>query len=303
MPRDAAVVVLLLLPLLLAAGAAEAAATTSDPANPLAGLPALRQVHHSYGTCQVSDIPAPNVPCPIFADSTNPLQVDFARITHAWAVEIALGGGCCPGGMARDDDGNTLWDPTVLEKSLNRTEVVEATKTLAKAGNASLTVNFSPWAYFWGGQVGVNANRTQQANPAVRNSECPPATPYNCDPSVRGIDEVLELRFYRTQLQTIALIVNETNAKLGSRVRIGGILLDSERFGINFANATQVEALRRKDNLIYNVSREFCDPAFGCTIEQCEKLSPQAFSPGWILSEPCLLPPRLLPPHQNSDLR
>ena len=237
--------------------------------NPLSGLPALPKVHNSYGTCQKSNIPAPNVACPIYADSSNPLQVDFARITHAWAIEIALGGGCCPGGMARDDDGNTLWDPTVLEKSLNKTEVVEATKILAKAGNASLTVNFSPWAYFWGGQVGVNANRSGPANPAVRNSECPPGWPAgSCDPSVRGIDEVLELRFFRTQLQTISRLVNATNAELGSNVRIGGILLDSEHFLINFANATQVEALRRKDNLIYNVSREFCDPAFACTIEQ-----------------------------------
>ena len=81
----------------------------------------------------------------ITADSASELQQDYARITHAWSVEIALGGDCCPGGMARDDAGNTLWDLDVLAKSLNKTEIVEVAKICAKS-NASVTVNFSPWA-------------------------------------------------------------------------------------------------------------------------------------------------------------
>jgi hypothetical protein len=67
--------------------------------NPLKNLPALPTVHHSYGNCQVGSAPAPNVPCPFPVDSTNEMQLDYARITHAWSVEIALGGDCCPGGM------------------------------------------------------------------------------------------------------------------------------------------------------------------------------------------------------------
>lgn len=152
------------------------AAKTDDVdvfSNPLAGLPALPTMHHSYGNCQIGGgPPGPSAPCPFPVDSNNALQLDYARITHAWSIEIAQGGGCCPGGMRRDDAGNTIWDPEVLEKSLNRTEVVEATRLCAKV-NASLSINFSPWAYFWGGQVGVNANRTGPANPAVIHAECP----------------------------------------------------------------------------------------------------------------------------------
>eukprot|EP01050_Picozoa_sp_SAG11_P011181 SAG11_NODE_1167_length_5620_cov_7.048723_4_plen_564_part_00 len=265
-------------------------------ASPLAGLPALPKTHLSYGNCQVSEVPAPNVPCPFPVDSNNALQLDFARITHAWPVEIALGGGCCPGGMRRDAAGNHIWDPVVLEKSLNKTEVVEATKLCAKA-NASITVNWSPWAYFWGGQLGVNWNRTGPANPAVWKRECPTgpgycgeatALSFHClslcfsafsccstaltgplqsDPSVEGSDEEMELRFFSTQLRQISEWINETNAAIASNVQIGGILLDSEQFLINFGNATQVNGLKRKDDLVYNVCAQFCFPPL-CTIEQ-----------------------------------
>ena len=99
---------------------------------------------------------------------------------------------------SRDDAGNTLWDPTVLTKSLNKTEVTEAARLCAKA-NASISINYSPWAYFWGGQPGLNANRTGPANRTLRDIECPPATPYACDPAVQGLDEELEMRFYGTR--------------------------------------------------------------------------------------------------------
>ena len=231
-------------------------------ANPLAGLPALPKVHHSDGGCQVGNIPAPSVPCPFPVDSNSPLMFDYARITHAWPIQIALGGDCCPGGMRRDDYGNTIWDPIVLTKSLNKTEVVEATKLCAKA-NASITINFSPWAYFWGGQVGNNKNGTGPGNSTVRNRERPLATPWAADPTVEGPDEEMELRFFRTQLATISAWIKETNPA----VHIGGILLDSESFLINFANQTQVRALQRKDDMMYNVSAEFCPPPL-CTVDQ-----------------------------------
>ena len=96
----------------------------------------------------------------------------------------------------------------------------------------------------------MNADRTAPANATVRDSECPPATPYACDPSIEGIDEELEMRFFSTQLATIKEWIDETNKELGSSVGIGGILLDSERFLINTGNATQVAALARKDELV-----------------------------------------------------
>ena len=133
----------------------------------------------------------------------------------------------------------------------------------------------------------MNADRTAPANATVRDSECPPATPYACDPSIEGIDEELEMRFFETQLATIKQWIDATNKELGSSVGIGGILLDSERFLINTGNATQVAALARKDELVCkraqifppvfrlvtplfpadNVSRQFCEPPL-CTIEQ-----------------------------------
>jgi hypothetical protein len=37
---------------------------------------------------------------------------------------------------------------------------------------------------------------------------------------------------------------------------------------VNWANETQMKALERKHDLMYNISRDFCEPALGCTIEQ-----------------------------------
>lgn len=69
-------------------------------------------------------------------------------------------------------------------------------------------------------------------------------------------------------MANIAKWIAETNELLGSAVRIGGVLLDCERFQINWGNETQLRALERKDDLIYNASREYCDAALGCTVEQ-----------------------------------
>ena len=52
----------------------------------------------------------------------------------------------------------------MLAKSLNKTEIIEATRLCAKA-NASITVNYSPWAYFWGGQPGLNAKENRPRKP------------------------------------------------------------------------------------------------------------------------------------------
>ena len=37
---------------------------------------------------------------------------------------------------------------------------------------------------------------------------------------------------------------------------------------VDWSNETQNRALERKHDLMYNVSRNFCDPSLGCTIEQ-----------------------------------
>jgi hypothetical protein len=187
--------------------------------------------------------------CGIPVDSGSALQLDFARVTHAWAIDVALSGGRGVR-VEHNSAGEPIWDDAVLAASENKTEVVEAVRLCARA-NASLSINYSPWAYWWG------------SSPLY----CPDL-PTNCDPTIGGVGEALELRFFRTRLAHIEAWVAETNARLGSAVRIGAVLLDSEKFFISWNNATQVAALTRKDDLIYNVSREFCDAATGCTIEQ-----------------------------------
>ena len=67
---------------------------------------------------------------------------------------------------------------------------------------------------------------------------------------IRGWAGSRELRFFRTRLQHIAAWVAEANGRLGSAVKIGAVLLDSERFYINTKNETQMAALTRKDDLI-----------------------------------------------------
>jgi hypothetical protein len=49
---------------------------------------------------------------------------------------------------------------------------------------------------------------------------------------------------------------------------IGAVLLDSETYRIDWANEIQMRALERKDDLMYNISKDFSDPTLGCTIEQ-----------------------------------
>ena len=59
--------------------------------NPLAGLPALPTVHHSFGSCLVGPVAAPSLACVFPVDSTSALQRDYARITHAWPIQVSLG--------------------------------------------------------------------------------------------------------------------------------------------------------------------------------------------------------------------
>ena len=216
--------------------------------NPLAGLPALPKIHHSYTMCRPG--PPGVMPwkdCAFPVDSNSALQLDFARITHAWALAVAFNAGGYPAHTAA---GVPIWNNSIFAATQNKTEVVEATRLCAKV-NASITINYSPWATWWGSS----------------KLYCPTG-PNDCDPTIRGTGEELELRFFRQRMANIVTWIAETNAELGSSVHIGAVALDCEQFLINWANETQLRALERKDDLIYNVSREFCDPALGCTVEQ-----------------------------------
>jgi hypothetical protein len=246
-------------------------------ANPLAGLPALSKTHHSYGMCRPGpggNTAARVMPweaCAFPVDSDSPLQQDFARITHAWAIDLAFNAG---GRFPHTAAGEPIWSQAVFDASQNKvsnavlaaalpavcapsltlrwlqTEVIEATKLCAKS-NASLSINYSPWQLVWGSS----------------SLYCPTGSS-NCDPTIRGVGEELELRFFRNRMANISAWIAETNAQLGSSVRIGAVLLDMECFLINWDNETQLQALARKSDLIYNASREFCDASTGCNVEQ-----------------------------------
>eukprot|EP01051_Picozoa_sp_SAG22_P006308 SAG22_NODE_407_length_10957_cov_5.081691_1_plen_489_part_00 len=232
--------------------------------NPLAGLPALRQVHHSFGNCRASELGSPWPGCPYAVDSQSALQQDFARITHAWPLEIGWGGGFH---LQRDDAGNPLWDEAAFESSQNKTEVVEAVRLCAKVadrgGHAQLTVTFSPWSMYWGSSVRPTASAAAKR---VAASQCPRRS--QCDPTVRGPSEELELEWYRRRLANISAWMEETNAALGTNVTIGGVLLDCEVFLIDQSNQTMQVALTRKHDLVYNVSRMFCHESDNCTVQQ-----------------------------------
>ena len=98
---------------------------TDDVNNPLAGLPALPKIHHCDGMGGSR-----------FTDSSSPLQQDFARITHAWAVAInAIY-------LDHTAAGVSIWNQSKVDAALNKTEVIEATKLCAKV-NPSISVSYT----------------------------------------------------------------------------------------------------------------------------------------------------------------
>ena len=113
------------------------ASASQNPSNPLAGLPRLPKPHHSYGMCSKwSGFPTSQCGFPV--DSHNPLQVDFARITQAWAVDI--------GDVYLEHNATTgvsIWNQTTVDNAQNKSEIEEVVRLCHKA-NASITINYSP---------------------------------------------------------------------------------------------------------------------------------------------------------------
>jgi hypothetical protein len=73
------------------------------------------------------------------------------------------------------------------------------------------------------------------------------------DPTVTGPAEAAELSYYKAQLQAVASILE----KSGTGVKLGAILLDSEKFNTATVNTTTFRtALTRKHDLIWNISMD-----------------------------------------------
>jgi hypothetical protein len=77
---------------------------------------------------------------------------------------------------------------------------------------------------------------------------------FHCDPKIEGVAQMKELAFYAGRLRNITTWLAETNAALGSAVRIDAVLFDMELF---FGCATEADcvALTHKSDLFYNLTK------------------------------------------------
>lgn len=108
--------------------------------NPLAGLPKLAKIHHSEPLCEDNPTGAPSgcarnelIGVNEYLDSTDPMQLDMARITGAVPLSIAFG---VPAGLYAGCSATSCWH--------NKSEVLEAVR-LAQKSNASLGLYYAPW--------------------------------------------------------------------------------------------------------------------------------------------------------------
>ena len=153
---------------------------------------------------------------------------------------------------------------------LNTTELREAVKICART-NASLSLNYSPWYAYW--------------EPHCRA---------HCDPTSTA-GEAQELRFYSGRLREIAAELAAANKELGSRVRVGAVLLDSEKFTQGWdGNSTVKAAITRKHNLMYDATSAVFPHAvieqYGRgTMEDEKSVSHTATSEAWAFWPVCAL--------------
>ena len=208
--------------------------------NPLAKLQPLAKIHHAIPYCAQNPTGAfsgcmrnENVGFNQWMDSTDPIQLDMARITHSVPLHAAFG---VPGGLYAGCEYNSCWH--------NKTEVVEAIKLAAKA-NASLGIEYDPWTQFWSSDPSVRG-------PGKTSGAC--SVPH-CDPSIEGIAQHKELSFYTGRLRNITQWLRETNQELGAAVRIDAVLFDMELF-FGCATAAQCTGLTRKADLFYNLTKQ-----------------------------------------------
>lgn len=74
-------------------------------------------------------------------------------------------------------------------------------------------------------------------------------------PTVDGPTAEQELRQFRERLQAVGEMVERANRRHGSRVEIGAILLDCERFRVRPGDAAWNDAITRKLNQIYDLAQ------------------------------------------------
>ena len=181
-------------------------------ANPLAGVPALPKVHHSWPLAVNFTDPA-----------MRPVLEDYARITHAVAA------------------GALFWTPTQAVMDV-------AVEICAKTG-AVLEFEYSPWG--------------EDASPYPRSAL----------PMYTGPEEAAEIALFTRRCQATKQLIVAANAKFGTNISIGALLLDQERWCadcyayLNVTNVTEAvyrAAITRKNNLFYSAAQT-CAP--GADIE------------------------------------
>lgn len=176
--------------------------------NPLAGIPALPKVHHSWPLAINFTDPA-----------VRPVLEDYARITHAVAA------------------GALAWTPTQ--------QVVDVAVEVAAKTGAILEFEYNPWG--------------EDASPFPRHVL----------PMYEGPEEGAELALFASRCQATKTLISAANAKLGTNLTIGAILLDQERWCsdcyayLNITNVTEAvyrAAITRKNNLFYSAAQT-CAPS------------------------------------------
>ena len=153
-------------------------------------------------------------------DAADSVLVDYARITGS--VPICLISNC------GEWPGNAAERVAIAVDACQRASLVEP--PLGRTDSAPfLAVNFSPWYSFF---KGSNASSTD--------------------------GEAAELELWRNAFVQLKEWIAAANANFNSTVKVGAILMDSEKFNYNPVSdsAAMKAAIRRKNELIYNLTRD-----------------------------------------------
>lgn len=205
-----------------------AAPSASAPPPPAVAVPPANNVSLNH---LKTLLPLPKVhhswmlPAGQFAsvDAADSVLVDYARITGS--VPICLVTNC------GDWPGNAAERVATAVEACHRAGLVPPPlgRPEGTSSAPSLAVNFSPWYSLF---KGSNASSTE--------------------------GEAAELELWRTAFVQLKGWIASANAMLNSTVKVSAVMMDSEKFNFNpvSASAAMKTAIRRKNELIYNVTRE-----------------------------------------------
>lgn len=154
-----------------------------------------------------------------FADG---VLMDFVRITHS--APLTYGRDNPIGGPPGPCGGNTSCVMGAVLACARATAVNKA----ANGIEAKLGINWSPWTHKFQGRADPTSTKGEQA----------------------------DLHAYTTYLTSLRASIAAANLKENTSVRVGAVMLDSERFTwTTGASTAYIDAITRKNELVYNATR------------------------------------------------